>query len=174
MKTMSKFIAVAAAAVALATASAASAATFTNVNAPAADGTISGTFGNHTVAGDFTDIFDFTLPTGLTNFTLSSTTLKLLSATDVSFSSVKFNGVDFDPILSGLVEFRTLNGAPVGLGGPQHLVVTGHAGASGSYDGTIAFSPVAVPEPATWGLMIMGFGGMGAVLRRRRQATAFA
>jgi hypothetical protein len=29
-----------------------------------------------------------------------------------------------------------------------------------------------VPEPATWGLMIMGFGGMGAMLRRRR--TAFA
>jgi hypothetical protein len=25
-----------------------------------------------------------------------------------------------------------------------------------------------VPEPATWGLMIAGFGGMGAVLRRRR------
>jgi len=31
-----------------------------------------------------------------------------------------------------------------------------------------------VPEPATWGLMIMGFGAIGAVLRRRRQATAFA
>lgn len=25
-----------------------------------------------------------------------------------------------------------------------------------------------VPEPATWGLMLMGFGGLGAVLRRRR------
>jgi hypothetical protein len=33
----------------------------------------------------------------------------------------------------------------------------------------------AIPEPATWGLMIMGFGGMGAVLRnRRRQGLAFA
>jgi hypothetical protein len=31
-----------------------------------------------------------------------------------------------------------------------------------------------VPEPGTWALMIMGFGGVGAVLRRRRQATAFA
>ncbi len=26
----------------------------------------------------------------------------------------------------------------------------------------------AVPEPATWAMMIMGFGGIGAVLRRRR------
>jgi PEP-CTERM motif len=27
----------------------------------------------------------------------------------------------------------------------------------------------AVPEPAAWGLMIIGFGGMGAVLRRQRR-----
>jgi choice-of-anchor C domain-containing protein len=31
----------------------------------------------------------------------------------------------------------------------------------------------AVPEPATWALMLVGFGGLGAVLRRRR-AHAFA
>lgn len=31
-----------------------------------------------------------------------------------------------------------------------------------------------VPEPATWTMMIMGFGGIGAVLRRRRQAVATA
>lgn len=29
-----------------------------------------------------------------------------------------------------------------------------------------------VPEPATWALMIMGFGGAGAALRRRRVAVA--
>ncbi len=32
--------------------------------------------------------------------------------------------------------------------------------------------PGGVPEPATWGLMIMGFGCVGAVLRKRRTATA--
>jgi hypothetical protein len=32
-----------------------------------------------------------------------------------------------------------------------------------------------VPEPATWGLMILGFGGVGAMLRtRRRTQTAFS
>jgi hypothetical protein len=31
-----------------------------------------------------------------------------------------------------------------------------------------------VPEPATWTMMILGFGGVGAVLRRRRQAVALA
>jgi hypothetical protein len=31
-----------------------------------------------------------------------------------------------------------------------------------------------VPEPGTWALMITGFGGAGAMLRRRRQAAATA
>lgn len=31
---------------------------------------------------------------------------------------------------------------------------------------------VAVPEPGTWALMILGFGTAGAALRRRRRATA--
>lgn len=29
-----------------------------------------------------------------------------------------------------------------------------------------------VPEPATWGLMILGLGGVGAMLRRRRRTSA--
>lgn len=29
-----------------------------------------------------------------------------------------------------------------------------------------------VPEPATWAMMLLGFGGMGALLRRRRQVMA--
>jgi hypothetical protein len=32
----------------------------------------------------------------------------------------------------------------------------------------------AVPEPATWAMMIMGFGGVGALVRRRRQALSVA
>ena len=30
-------------------------------------------------------------------------------------------------------------------------------------------SPPAVPEPATWGMMILGFGAVGAAMRRRRK-----
>jgi hypothetical protein len=33
------------------------------------------------------------------------------------------------------------------------------------------FSMLSVPEPTTWGLMIMGFGGLGLVLRRERRVT---
>jgi hypothetical protein len=37
-----------------------------------------------------------------------------------------------------------------------------------------AFQPTTggVPEPATWGLMVLGFGGLGAVLRRQRATPA--
>lgn len=37
-----------------------------------------------------------------------------------------------------------------------------------------AYITSAVPEPATWGLMITGFGLAGAALRRRRRALAVA
>jgi hypothetical protein len=33
-------------------------------------------------------------------------------------------------------------------------------------------SDVAVPEPATWAMMLLGFGGLGAVLRMRRAGGA--
>jgi len=37
--------------------------------------------------------------------------------------------------------------------------------------GNLVSSMDAVPEPATWGLMLLGFGGIGVCLRRGRQAT---
>jgi len=38
----------------------------------------------------------------------------------------------------------------------------------------VAAATPAVPEPATWAMMFMGFGLMGYALRRRRAAVAFA
>lgn len=52
------------------------------------------------------------------------------------------------------------------VGVKNMLVVTGA-------DGTLsAAMGVAVPEPATWAMMIMGFFGLGSVLRRRQGALA--
>jgi len=47
------------------------------------------------------------------------------------------------------------------------------SGNGGSGDGVLALS-VSVPEPATWALMLAGFGGLGAVLRRRRANAMLA
>jgi hypothetical protein len=90
---------------------------------------------------------------------------------------------DIPGLLNGLVNESfgfSLTGIPCAKGPPMVGCVhvdgagTTTAGftarsASGSFDGQLA-----VPEPATWGLMLVGFGGMGALLRNRRRTAAVA
>lgn len=42
----------------------------------------------------------------------------------------------------------------------------------GVHDATLTFSPIsgAVPEPETWGMMVLGLGAIGAAMRSRRTA----
>ena len=144
--------------------------------ATAADGTSTHNNGG---SGIFTDTFSFTLPRGDVGFVLNSISFTL--AAGVIFDSVDFNGtlltLTNTPLGTGnLATAVTMAAIPVLNGGPQLLTIHGHgmsgADTTGVWSGTGTFAPT--PEPATWGLMIMGFGGMGMMLRRRRQATAFA
>lgn len=155
-------------------ASAASAATYINMGPVGADGGFTLTFGNTgitTTAID--DEFSFTLPTGTADFVVTST--MSTSSQNITWSSVAFNGVEFTPMVVGKNEFRLLNEVGVTAGGAQTLALKGTGGGNASYSGVVTFAPSmgAVPEPATWGLMIAGFGGAGAMLRRR-QRTAVA
>ena len=53
--------------------------------------------------------------------------------------------------------------------GTYTLTIEGTRGTTGSFGGNVAFTAQAVPEPATWGMMLMGFGVVGFAMRRRRQ-----
>ncbi len=43
-----------------------------------------------------------------------------------------------------------------------------------TFTGTATFNAGAVPEPASWALMIGGFGLIGSALRRRRTSLQLA
>ena len=83
------------------------------------------------------------------------------------------DSVDFN----GLSALSTFNGS--GLDGFAAIAVKNNeATGSATVNAGSVMVPLAtaVPEPATWGLMILGFGGVGGILRTRKRAvrTTFA
>jgi hypothetical protein len=78
-------------------------------------------------------------------------------------SFLDFTGMtagDFSIGLSGIVP---------GFSSPAWL-----ADSVGTFASDAANGGNGIPEPATWAMMIIGFGGMGVLLRRRRDAMALA
>lgn len=53
--------------------------------------------------------------------------------------------------------------------GTYTLRITGTRGSNSQYSGGIAFAAGAIPEPATWAMMLLGFGAVGYAMRRRRR-----
>lgn len=67
---------------------------------------------------------------------------------------------------NGVNEFFALN--PTTLAAGQYtLNILGNNSSVGSLGGSITIS--AVPEPGTWALMLIGFGGIGFAMRRGRK-----
>lgn len=143
-------------------------------------------FSNASPNATFSDVFmPFTIAVGgILSATL--TTIGILPANDVDFSLAEISGpggpyplsITKTPLTVGNntntdgLEFGVISGVPIGPGTYQ-LTVGGTAPGrrgNGSYAGTISFAAGAgaVPEPATWALMIMGFGAIGFAMRRQR------
>lgn len=170
MAIMSKFgIAAAAAVLALSVPSVASAAPVINFAGA------SGTFGNAPGSNaHFFDTYTFNVPhDGEISIDITSTYLLGNTATNVNFvpNYVTFNGAVIPIITTGVDELRRIVSAPV-VTGLQTIIVHGASQVNGAYSGIISFA--GVPEPATWGLMILGFGSVGAAMRRRRSASTTA
>jgi hypothetical protein len=112
----------------------------------------------------------------------------LLSATfdDGSINSTATSGSASDSTLGGhLINFTssvidtsgfTAEDFSFSLTGarPSISAEAGQSLSNFTASSTGSFSSAAVPEPAAWALMLVGFGGMGAVLRRRHAQNRLA
>jgi hypothetical protein len=136
----------------------------------------SGTFGDANVRCGtglcaFSRNFMFATPAGynLASATISSIMTGRNARTNIDFTSVTLNGTSFATVSTGVVEFRNLLNRALVAGGTNVLAVSGTG--QGSFSGTLSFASGAVPEPAVWGMMILGFGVIGAAMRRRVKAS---
>ena len=89
-----------------------------------------------------------------------------------TYTITSFNGL-VDGYMASYANALTYNAAIGDLGPVSSKITfiteTGKYGASGAHQ---SFAFAAAPEPGTWALMILGFGGAGAMLRRSRRMIA--
>jgi hypothetical protein len=130
-------------------------------------------FNSFTSKTTFDDVYTFTIPqngvgSGSISTSFSSKKNKL------TITDLIVNGVSYVVPSSGSGQSITLNGVPILNGILNTIEVKGFVAKTGSYSGTVTFAATAVPEAATWGMMLGGFAMIGATMRRRRTAVRFA
>jgi hypothetical protein len=118
---------------------------------------------------------------GAYGITLSTVATTANGPTDVDITAAFVTGTGIltqlnlmaNPFNTDLIENYALAGIPLDAG-TYTLTVQGTRGDSGSFGGNVSFEAGRVgdvPEPATWAMMLLGFGAIGWQLRRRRSSV---
>ena len=114
-----------------------------------------------TFTNDLAGVYSLTLSTSSLSVDFTSAILTLTS--DGSTVATLTSGFD-----NGTTEFWQVS--DVNLGSGQYtLTITGDNNDTGALEGSITINANAVPEPATWAMMLLGFGAVGFSMRRRRR-----
>jgi hypothetical protein len=124
-------------------------------------------------AGAFVHVFNFNIADSA-DASSTVTTIEL-GSTDIDFTSISLDGfaftqTGFDPA----AENWELTAAFLGAGAHSITVSGSVVGASqdGAYSGVLNLASVPIPEPGAWAMMILGFGGIGGMMRQRRRPVA--
>jgi hypothetical protein len=146
-----------------------------NPQTPSSIATLAGTttieFGQNPAGpGVFTSSFTFMNDVaGLYNFFVGTSTGG--SGESLLFTDVTITGggtvTTFAPPISSVIQRFDL---PLLANTAYNVNITGTSNVAGAISGNVTIrNAAAVPEPATWALMILGFAGVGMAMRRRRR-----
>lgn len=139
------------------------------------------TLGENDLAASFTETVTFTNTlAGLYSATFG-TSSGSVNLSDVYLQEVLGGGgfgtrYDFETgFQGGNIEQYFLDGLQLAAG-DYRFVAAGSRAASdaASIAGTLTITNNAVPEPGTWGMMLLGFGVAGVAMRRRRRGSVLA
>jgi hypothetical protein len=100
------------------------------------------------------------------DYQAGQTLFNFVDATNLSLSGLGVYGSILAPNANITGGYGQINGSVMAqsYSGPGQLNWTAFKGALPTAGGV----PAAIPEPASWAMMILGVGAVGAVLRRRR------